>query len=234
MLLKLRWLLFPVGLISAIILATATTGYIISKLAPGLLAPYFKSVLLPGICLVGMLVLLYFKKNVQVSRLIALFGVSIALLLSLPGSLHEFNKYRTVNGNDETVRVSAADLSMIKKLNELNTGHQLVLVANEQPHTDSAGRSYAYTSLTNAPVLNEASQYFGVYKRPAYLQFEKKLDAFYQSKNPAMLSSIADEYGVGFFVFNNSVVQPRLFNGSDSFTIKTDTTAATYLVAYTK
>ena len=233
-LIRLRNLVNPLLIIFSILFVIALAGFINSKSAPALVSPYLKSVAIPVLALLALIFILRFKKSVLINKQLIFSFIAVSVLISLPGCLHEFNKYRTIKDNDETFQVNSSDIKIVNKLNELNKEHKLVFVSVEDLHADDFGKAYTFSSLTNAPVLNEASKYFGVFHKKSYQQMEQTLDSFYTSNNVGILKNIADKYAVSFFVFNKKLVNPALFDSTGEFKFQSDKTDSIYILKYLK
>lgn len=233
-LLRLRNLVDPLLIIFSILLVIALAGFMNNRSAPALVNPYLKSVAIPVLALIILLLITRFKKNILLNKQLVFSLVAVSFLVSLPGCLHEFNKYRTIKDNDETFQVSSSDIKIANELNVLNKEHKLVFVSVEDPHAADFGTSYTFSSLVNAPVLNEASRYFGVFHKKSYLQLEQTLDSFYTSNNVGILKNMADKYAVSFFVFNKKLVDPALFDSTSEFKFQSDKTDSIYILKYLK
>lgn len=230
--LDLKKILYPFIVVFSLILLVAIFGYLNTKLAAGFISAYLKPIFASILFIVVMLLLTKYIRVIRVNKKLISAAVVILVACSIPGTLYEFNKYRSIDRNDETVQLKAAELNLINALNKLNTKKKIVFMAEEDHHTAAFRSGYKFSSLIDAPVLNEGSNYFGVKHKKTFVNMEAQLDSVYSNKDLPQLEQMAKEFGIGYFVFNKKLLSPQIFNNNNQFRLTATAADSLYVVEY--
>ncbi len=224
--------LFPFILLFSLVFCIAFTGFINSRIAKELVQPFARPVIIALGIVIASVLIMRFKKSIYVNRKFLLIISACFILLSLPGVLHEFNKYRSVETNEEKVSLKSEELKLIQDINNLNKKNKLLLLALQKHESESFATSYKFNALINAPVLNEGANYFGVKKKEKFLSMEKQLDSFYANKDISILKNMSDEYGISFYVFDKTILSDSVFTNKKEFALTDADSMHAYIVEY--